>query len=35
MKEMVEAFEKYGYQQSRVAWHLAVHRSTISRWLRA
>jgi transposase len=33
-KKMVEAVEKYGYQQSQLARHIAVHRSTISRWLR-
>jgi len=33
-KKMMEAVEKYGYHQSQLARHLAVHRSTISRWLR-
>jgi len=33
-KKMMEAVEKHGYQQSQLARHLAVHRSTISRWLR-
>lgn len=33
-KKMTEAVEKYGYQQSQLARHLTVHRSTISRWLR-
>jgi len=32
-KKLTEAIEKYGYQQSQLARHLAVHRSTISRWL--
>jgi len=33
-KKMMEAVEKYGYHQSQLARHLAVHRSTVSRWLR-
>ncbi len=33
-KKLSEAVEKYGYHQSQLARHLAVHRSTISRWLR-
>jgi hypothetical protein len=33
MKKISEAVEKYGYHQSEVARHLAVHYSTISRWL--
>ncbi len=33
-KKLMEAVEKYGYHQSQLARHLAVHRSTISRWLR-
>ena len=33
-KRLTEAVEKYGYHQSQLARHLAVHRSTISRWLR-
>ena len=33
-KKLTEAVEKYGYHQSQLARHLAVHRSTISRWLR-
>ncbi len=33
-KKLMEALEKYGYHQSQLARHLAVHRSTISRWLR-
>ncbi len=33
-KKLIEAVEKYGYHQSQLARHLAVHRSTISRWLR-
>lgn len=32
-KKLHEAVEKYGYHQSQLARHLAVHRSTISRWL--
>ncbi len=32
-KKLMEAVEKYGYHQSQIARHLAVHRSTISRWL--
>lgn len=32
-KKLQEAVEKYGYHQSQLARHLAVHRSTISRWL--
>jgi hypothetical protein len=32
-KKLHEAVEKYGYHQSQIARHLAVHRSTISRWL--
>ena len=32
-KKLIEAVEKYGYHQSQLARHLAVHRSTISRWL--
>lgn len=32
-KKLHEAVEKYGYLQSQLARHLAVHRSTISRWL--
>jgi plasmid maintenance system antidote protein VapI len=33
---LTEAVEKYGYRQSELARHLAVHYSTItiSRWLR-
>lgn len=34
MKKMNEAVERYGYHQSELARHLAVHYSTISRWLR-
>ena len=34
MKKLTEAVEKYGYHQSELARHLAVHYSTISRWLR-
>jgi hypothetical protein len=33
-KKLMVAVEKYGYHQSQLARHLAVHRSTISRWLR-
>jgi putative transposase len=33
-KRLMEAVEKYGYHQSQLARHLAIHRSTISRWLR-
>ncbi len=34
MKKVSEAVEKYGYHQSELARHVAVHYSTISRWLR-
>ena len=34
MKKMTKAVEEYGYHQSELARHLAVHYSTISRWLR-
>lgn len=34
MKKLSEAVEKYGYHQSELARHVAVHYSTISRWLR-
>lgn len=34
MRKLTEAVEKYGYHQSELARHLAVHYSTISRWLR-
>jgi putative transposase len=34
MKKLSEAVEKYGYHQSEIARHIAVHYSTISRWLR-
>jgi putative transposase len=34
MKKISEAVEKYGYHQREIARHLAVHYSTISRWLR-
>ncbi len=34
MKKLSEAVERYGYHQSEIARHVAVHYSTISRWLR-
>ncbi len=34
MRKLTEAVEKYGYHQSELARHVAVHYSTISRWLR-
>jgi putative transposase len=33
-KKLSAAVEKHGYRQSEIAKHLAVHYSTISRWLR-
>ena len=33
MKKLSEAVETYGYHQSEIARHIAVHDSTISRWL--
>jgi len=32
MKKILEAIEKYGYHQSQIARHIAVHYSTLSRW---
>jgi len=34
MKKVSQAVERYGYHQSEIARHVAVHYSTISRWLR-